>query len=415
MTSSQDLAIYKQQLVLVYKPDGVTFIDVLRDAPLLAGFKEATNSATTPLQVTLPRSFDSFDQSGVTGATGTIGQGNVVKYYLYGPGLPASGKLRYQGVIDAYQPQIADTGEETVVITIVPQGSVLADHGLKGNLTIGVIGGAGQDTVAHFNYWFNNNDPTTGVPYASPLTLASGNPGTSGHVVSYTYSNENLASIWTTILQMSPLNWFFRINVDNTVVFNVAPTTAQHMLILGQHVSSISYSQDWTQLKNVIYVTGNGSITATATGSDLATYGERLLFYNDSRITDATTATTIANGLLAQYDVVATRTTMRVLDYRGDVNSGLGYDIETLQVGDTCQIYDPSTYVFGGTGTWDSTNWDASYWDFAPGTQLGQVGMIVGLTYNFDYVDMEVAIFQPSQDTQLFNIRQRLQDFTMAR
>src|SRR5690348_12451942 len=88
-------SLYKRQQVLVYTSAGA-FIDVWRDAPLLAGFKEAVNSATTPLRVTLPRKFDAFDLAGVIGSRGTIAQGNIVQYWLYGPGLPAAGKLRFQ-------------------------------------------------------------------------------------------------------------------------------------------------------------------------------------------------------------------------------------------------------------------------------------------------------------------------------
>lgn len=410
----QDLSVHKQQMVLVFTSSG-TFIDAWRDAPLLTGFKEAVNSATTPLQVTLPRKFDSFDLAGATGALGSINQGNIVQYWLFGPGLPAAGKLRYQGIIDAYQPQIADTGEENVVVTLVPAGSILADHGVTGTATVGTIGGTGVDTVGHFKFFFNNNDPNTSLPWMSPLTINAATATSSGNVVSYAYINENIASVWTTILQMSPVNWFMRINADNSVVYNVPPTTAQHVFYLGQHISSVSYSQDWTGLKNVVYVTGAGTITALRKGSDTSIYGERLYLYNDTRLTDPNAVTQVAQGLLAQYDLAQTRTQIRIVDYRGDLNPGLGYDIESLMVGDTCQIINPAANAKGVEPTWNKSKWDVDFWDFVPGSQLSQIAVIVGLTYNFDYVDLEISTPQPNQDRQLFDIRRRFSDYTMAR
>src|SRR5438309_29195 len=124
-----DLSVYKMQQVYVFDPSG-NYLDCWQDAPLLAGFKEAINTATTPLRIQLPRSFDNFDQQGAPGSKGTVAQGNNVQFWLYGPGLPAGGKLRYQGIIDSYEPEISENGEELVTVSITPYDSVLGDHGI---------------------------------------------------------------------------------------------------------------------------------------------------------------------------------------------------------------------------------------------------------------------------------------------
>jgi hypothetical protein len=490
--SAADQTVYKQQMVLVYTSAG-QFLDVWRDAPLLAGVKFAINSAATPIRVKLPRSFDSFDEAGEPNSRGTIGQGNIVQYYLFGPGLPASGLLKFQGIIDSYQPMIDERGEESVTVTLTPYDAIVADHGLTTEQTFGTVGVPGTyvDPVTIFNWWFSNTDPATGAPYAAPLTLDASNPATSGNAVAYTFSNQSLSSIFETIRQMLPANWFWRVNQDKTVTLNVPPTTAQHQFLIGQHITAPQYRKDWTKLKNVVQVVGAAGLTvqltaalaastqytslsvtalpialvsgqqlvlnnggstaflvtlsanaaqgattvsvssfntgansypvntvvgilvqATKSGSDLSTFGKRVMQVADNRITDWNTAAAVAQGYLTTYDQMILRTRLRIVDYRGDANPGLGYDIETIKPGDTCQIIDP----LGNTSTtvWDQAIWDTSVWDYAPGAALNQVAIIYEVDYQWDYVDITLGGFLPNQDRELAQVAIRFQDFTLG-
>lgn len=428
--SQEDMSVYKAQQVLVFAPNGTTFLGVWPDAPLLAGFKEAINAATTALQVELPRAFDNFDLVNSIGSGGTVGQGNIVQYWLYGPGLPREGLLRFQGRIDGYAPQIKDTGEETVTVTLTPMSAVIGDSAFAGTLFYGTpnIPSSYSDPVSMFGYWFQTTDLNTGHFYAYPLTLASGNPGSSGRSTQYTFQNQNLLSIMQTILLMLPPNWFFRPNPDNTVVLNASPTTAQHTLDIAQHLVNPQYAIDWTQLKNIVYFTGKSQaspanpsvqvpvVSMTVAGSDTASFGGRYQFANDSRVTDANTAYVLAIGLLDALDKFTLRTKIRVPDYRGDIAQNIGYDIESFRVGDTLQLVDtagaPSSSSF--QSLWDQAQWDVQSWDSALSAVISPVVQIVSIDYQWYYVDLELSALQPNQDFQLFQIRQRFQDFTMV-
>lgn len=481
---------YKQQLVLVFNSSGA-FIDVWRDAPLLAGVKFAINSATSPIQVTLPRSFDNYDEGGAPGSRGSIAQGNVVQYWLFGPGLPTGGKLKFQGVIDAYAPEIAESGEERVTVTLTPFDAVVGDHGLLGDQTFGTPGVVGGyvDPVTMFTWWFTNNDPLTGLPYAHPLTLDATNPSSSGNASQYTFANQKLGSIWETIRAMLPANWYWRCNADKSVTLNVPPVTAQHQFTLGQHIVAPQYRKDWTPLRNVAQVIGNGLTTAlttalvngtpytslavaplpvaviagqtlvlndngnpsqqvtvsantaggstsvpvtsftangnypaqtqvtllvsaTAHGSDLTTFGARAVQLADNRVVDQNTAQTLADSLITQYDQMLLRTRIRIVDYRGDAQTGLGYDIETIEPGDTCQILNPNNQA--SASLWDASLWDSAYWDYSPSGVLQAVVVIVAVDYYFDYADISLAAAPPNQSVNLLDIRTQLQDFTLG-
>jgi hypothetical protein len=476
--------------VLVYNSAGA-FIDVWRDAPLLAGVKFAINSATSPIQVTLPRQFDNFDEAGTPGARGSIAQGNIVQYWLFGPGLPTGGKLKFQGVIDAYAPEITESGEERVTVTLTPFDAVVGDNGLLGSQTFGTPGTPASyvDPITMFNWWFSNNDPLTGLPYAHPLTLDPTNPTTSGNTSQYTFNNQALGSIFETTRAMLPANWFWRPNADKTVTINVPPVTAQHQFVLGQHIVAPQYRKDWTKLKNVAQVVGTGLttaltsaltsgtaytalavaalpaavvvgqqlvlndngnpsqtvtvstaaaagatsvsvtsftangnypaqtqvtllISATAQGSDLATFGKRVMQIADNRVTDVNTAATLAQGLINTYDQMALRTKIRVVDYRGDAQTGVGYDIESIEPGDTCEIINPANEA--SANLWDVMQWDTGYWDYSPAASLQQVVTIVEVVYAFDYVDLSLAIAPPSQDRDVLKLQIQFQDFALA-
>lgn len=495
LPSPESLYTYKRQMVYVYNASG-QFLDVWRDAPLLAGFKEGINQAPSPLRVKLPRQFDSFDEAGTAGARGSIAQGNIVQYWLFGPGLPTTGLLRYQGVIDGYQPQIDEKGEESLTVTITPFGAALGDQGLTSPQQFGTPGVSASyvDPCTMFRWFFTNNDPLTGQPYAYPLTLDVPSGSVSSSVTAqYNFSNQNIGpalSTTITLLHADSPNWFFRSNPDKTVTLAKAPVTAQHQFVLGQHLAAPQYAKDWMPLRNVVQALGdttlavtlqagltsgnvyssltttplpvqlvtgqqlylnpngsnaqvvvvNGTAAAGATsipvstftagstfgvgtlttiaiqglvhGSDLGTFGKRLYQLVDSRITDQAIANLLATATLAELDQMLIRTKVRLIDYRGDANVGLGYDIESIRVGDTCQIINP--YGVTNTSLWDQAVWDTNVWDYAPGAALNLVVQIVGLTYGFDYVDLELAQFAPAQQRSVLQLQQDLLQYVLA-
>lgn len=415
--SSQDLSIYKTQQVLVYSSAGA-FIGAWADAPLLAGFKEAINAATTPLSIELPRSFETFNSDN------TIAQGNNVQFWLFGPGLPSTGLLRFQGVIDSYEPQIKDNGEESVAITITPYDSVLGDHAVTGTVTFGTVNVQSTyvDPVTMYQYFFNNNDPLTGVSYMSPLTNDATSISSSSNRTAYIFTRQTMLDTFNTIMQMLPASYFYRSTPSKTVILQSPPVTAQHVLYVGQNVTNPLYKQDWMVLKNVVVFKGganNKGVTlyVTVAAQDVSTFGERVMLVEDNRVTDPNTAATLALGYLAMQDRVLLRAKVRVPDYRGSETSGgstgLGYDIESLAVGDTIQIIDPFSTATTSPSQWDVAQWNVDYWDYAPTAALTQVVQIIALTYNFDYVDLELGYLQPSQDKALFDIQTRYQKFAL--
>lgn len=433
--------INKTQIVKVYNPLGV-FLDVWRDCPLLGwqgsssgatAPKFAVNTITSQVTVTLPRRWDNYDEAGDYRGRGTIGAGNVVQFWVMDNSTLPTGKLVFQGYIDAYEPSIDDADHETVQVTLTPSDTTLGDVKFIGTQQFGTAGAPGTyvDPVTMFDWPFNNINAITNQPYTYPLTLNSDNPTTSSTVFQLQFHNQTPAEWFEAVRTVAPQNWFWRTNIAvlganpiwdtavwdtdrwaagtgfiaQSVTFQLASTTPKHTFIVGKHINQPQYQKDYTVLKNDIYVKGT-AITARATSADVSIYGQRTLVIVEPRIIDQNTANRYATAVLAEQDVVNYRSTITVVDSRGDT-TGLGYDIETITQGDTCRISNP--YFNAANTLWDGALWDTAVWDFSSTAQINQTVVIASMTYQFDNVVLELSILQPSQDRFLLNLAQQFE------
>jgi Concanavalin A-like lectin/glucanases superfamily len=448
--SPQDAFVNKFQIVKCYDSSG-NFIDVIRDAPYLAGFKEQINAAADAVRVVLPRRIDAYDGQYQPGSRQTLTKGNVLQWWLYGAGLPAAGMLRYNGVIDTITPKGDESGGESVEVLVTPYSQVLGDHAITSTLGFGTAGTSSTyiDTGQMFQSLFTGSyinssgivtstlDPITSQPYGAPYTMAPMSTAYTGQKVQFAYQNQDLLSTVSTILLLSPANYFVRMNQDKTTFLGQLPGIPTYTLMLGQHITSLEYSDDNVPRKNVIYIQGKGSVHATATGSSVSSIGERVYFKSDNRITDNNTAQLLANGILALYDRPQVRAKVKIPDYRGDMQPGLGFDIEKFKVGQTVKIVDakaPPASINGIGGTWGQMvwgsgkwgppsnatavwgafNWGAASWGTSFGPAFNASVPIMAINYNYHYVELELGWRQAALNRKLYALESAFNDATLV-
>jgi hypothetical protein len=423
---------------------------VIRDAPLLS-CKENISAAADTVQIRLPRHIDSFDGPGQPGSLGTIVQGNIVQWWLYGAGISSSGLLKFQGIIDEIAPTLEEGGAEYVDVTVTPYSQVLGDHGVGTTaINFGTAGNSATylDTATILKSFFAGSyvdtsgntvavtDPVTSKPYADPFTLDPTSLATTGQLVQFAFQSQKLISVFTNILSISTNSYFIRMNQDKTAFFGKIPTDPTHTLYLGQDISSIEYSTSNVPRKNVIVVIGAGSVKATATGTSVSSIGERVYYKSDNRITDNNTAQFLANGILSILDRETVRAKIKVPDYRGSAQQGLGYDIETFKVGQTVKIVDaraPSASTAGlgskwgsmvwgrdtwgapaGATIWGSFNWGGAVWSASVGSIFNTVNTIMSIDYRYFHVELELGARAPSLSRALFDLEIRFQDASLV-
>jgi hypothetical protein len=226
-----------------------------------------------------------------------------------------------------------------------------------------------------------------------------------------------MKSVADAMLLMLGAGWFWRVNPDMSALVSQQSPIAQHVLLLGQHMASMSYSIDNNQRKNVICFVGSSGIGYTAVGASAVPpsqggIGEHIAYYQDSRIKDNGSAQVIANGLLSILDQPLVRTKCRLVDFRGDTKTALGYDIESIAVGDTVSIRDARQV--GVPSVYGSARYGTSRYGASAGVAFNAIVPVLSIDYNFNYCDLEIGTFAPSQDRNLFRIRSILQDFTVG-
>jgi hypothetical protein len=445
-----DMSVNKIQVVKVYDPN-MNFIDVIRDAPYLK-CKENISAAADTVKITLPRPIDAFDGAGQPGSMNTIVKGNIVQWWLYGAGLPTTGLLKYQGIIDEVAPTLDEGGAESVDVTVTPFSQILGDHGVDSTaITFGTSGSSGTyiDTGAIFRAFFTGSyvdrsgntisvlDPVTSKPYGYPYTMDPASLVSTGQFVQFSSQSQKLISIFNALLALSTSVYFYRMNQNKTAFLGAVPSKPTHTLLLGQHISSIQYSESNVPRKNVINIIGNGvSAKATGTSADPGQLGPRVYYKSDNRITDQNTANNLAAGILSILDQETIRAKITVPDYRGSPQSGRGYDIETFKVGDTLKIVDaraPGTSSVGagskwgkmvwGSGKWGAPTtqtiwggflWGQALWSASVGSIFNTVVTIVSIQYDYFSVTLELGARQPSLSRALFDIELRMQDATLV-
>jgi len=449
--SPQDANFQKFQVIKVYDPTGV-FLGTIDDASYITGIKDTINAASDAIHIILPRAIDAFDGQYQPGSAGTIAMGNTIQIWMYGAGIASSGILRFNGIIDTITPKLDENGGQSVDVLCTPYSQLaLGDHAVTTTLNIGTSGTSSTyiDTGVMFSQFFTGSyvdstgttqstiDAITGNPYGAPYTMDPASASATGQKSQFSFQNQTVLSALSNVLLLGPNNYFFRVNPNKTVFFGQIPNSPTYTLLLGQHITSIEFPQDNVPRKNVVVIQGNGTVKGTYTGSSVSSLGQRVYFKADNRITDTNTAQALANGIGALLDQTVIRAKVKIPDYRGDTQSGLGFDIEKFQVGETVKIVDaraPASsatgagsiwggFVWGGgkwgaasSGSptiWGSFNWGQATWGTSLGAIFNTVTPIMAITRSFHFAELELGFKAPSLNKKVFDIEAKMNDATL--
>lgn len=153
----------------------------------------------------------------------------------------------------------------------------------------------------------------------------------------------------TDMFSVAPSGWYWYGNpADNLVYFQQAGATAKHTFILGKHIGSLKFKKTLEQLANDIRFVGGdtgGSVylyDKFTTGSSVNRTG--LLRPTDRRIKTTAEAQLFATKYFARYkDPIYAGT----LVIPAEDDQGHGYDIESIQLGDTFTFANFGNFIDG--------------------------------------------------------------------
>lgn len=372
----------KRFLFKIYDSSG-NFITTWKDVITEPTFTIDINGGFSELVLEVARLEVDYDEGN------SVDYENQIKVYSFDKDAGYSGQIIYSGKLSRYTPSIHGN-RETIKVTFL---SYWWETEQK------ILERSGATVVT-----YTSDDPETilkdvldkFVSAGGRLDYDTGTTTATGTTVTYSFNTVSYQEVLKKILDISPYDWYLRVGADDKIYYKQKSATATHTLTLGKEIADYEPEKRIENIVNTIYFVGGGSPKLykkyVASGS-VSSYGTHSLKYIDERVTLSATATTIKDRILNNLSEPEVRVVLKVIDNSGEnYNRGLGYDIESLLVGDTVKIRNATSK---GNNLWDEAVFDTDSWDYNIVNAAGQVLQIVRLQYFPDYCIIELSNKQP--------------------
>lgn len=185
------------------------------------------------------------------------------------------------------------------------------------------------------------------------------------------------------VIQRAPSNWYSRVDADNVFHFREISATPDHYFVLGRDIGSLRIIDSYaSRVSKYLFYNGlpNEDPQKIFKLYTDGTADRRFKIKRDDRVLDTTTADADGSRMITTFGSGLQTIDVRIID-----NSLTpGYDIESINVGDTCKVINTD-----------------------PDVPLPDNGVITSKTYNIDYVDLTIAETRQYIAKSLFDQKQR--------
>lgn len=223
-----------------------------------------------------------------------------------------------------------------------------------------------------------------------------------GTTTSYDFTTMTIYECIKKCLELAPPDWYFYINQgDNLLEFHKRSATTHHSFVFGKHIEDLRPEKTNRDSINTVYFTGKDNFYKKYVHGSPTRI--KALNYVDKRVSQETTADTIANNILQIQSAPDIRLFIALTD--DNVSALNGYDIETISIGQnaTFRGFGDST-----TSLWDVAVWDQSYWDFKLSEMETLVLQIVRLERQPGKIKIFMSTIPPDVSKRVEDINRRL-------
>lgn len=162
---------------------------------------------------------------------------------------------------------------------------------------------------------------------------------------SYIFQSLFYDEVFGIIKDLSPANWYWYVGADNIVHFHLKPAAATHNFIYKRHIKSLNVFKNMEQIVNAYLFKGGANglnlFKNYVDAASAALYERRVQKKSDSRVTDQTTADSWADSALDELAAPIVKTVVEIADNNYDPKCG--YDIDSINPGDTCRFLNLDT------------------------------------------------------------------------
>ncbi len=345
-------------------------------------YRTVLNGGAGQLVVRLGRKYDNF------GEGNDVSLNNKVELWAVDSDSSAGTKL-YTGYISAYNP-VLDGKNEYVDVTLLGYVTEVSYKILKDSSSNTTLTYSGVD-ISYIMQDAINKYVADGN---SNLSFTASSIPNVGSTVIYTFKHNTLQEVFDACVAMAPQGYFWYVDpATNVVNFRQSNLNkADHTFTIGKDISFLQTTKRIEDIVNEAYVIGGGNpnvFNQYSRTSSVNTYGKHEQNIQDGTVTDNSTSDYFAKSILDTKQNPETRTLIRIADSNGE-NLNRGFNIESIQVGDTMQIKNLN-YGAKGLTLWDIAIMDTDVFDNTIQYTSAAIATIVSLTYNPDYVEIEAS------------------------
>ncbi len=327
--TAQERKLRKVVHISVYDADG-NYIKTWNDADF-TGFRKKINGGLEECIIKLARKFDDY------GEYYDVKLNNEVRIKITDEdtiGTADKEKLIYSGYISKYEPFI-EGGKEGVTISCLGYYTKFAQDIYKNGTTTTITESA-TDVGTMFRNLMDRYRAETSNP---KLNYTNESIETTGTTATYTFEMMTYREAIDIIKKLAPANWWWYVGADHLVKFKPKPTATTHTFIFGRHFTSVRVEKGMEKIKNAVLfwnqITGTGQIYKLYKDeASVNDYGRRITKYIDpGRVGSTTDADKIAEGIIEEHKEPDIKVIVEIIDNN---YSSKGYDIESIEPGDTC-------------------------------------------------------------------------------
>jgi hypothetical protein len=344
------------------------------DNVVFDGFSKEINSGLGECIITLG---EKFDYSG-----SELNIGNIVDILVSDNQTLEIGFLKiYSGYISMIEPKV-DGAKEEILVHILGHYTKLSTDILKDGTQVVLY----SDTTNGLTTTSSGTESDIGLilraiinryreETSNPMIYSTINSiPIIGQEALYSISMKTYRDAFDSVCSMLPSGYFWYVDETNLMSIKSKPSTATHSFELGKHIKSIKIEKSIEKIRNFLLI-WNGETGASSVfnhyqdDASILKYGRRAETIVDYGIDDDTSADKIGAKFIAENKDPSVRLVCEIIDNNYD--SVNGYDIESIQPGDTCSFY----------------NFNASLSDV-----LQENMLITKVNYLFDRVIIEVEL-----------------------
>lgn len=351
---------------------------------VFSSFTSSLNGGLGDLSVTIPRRFDEYNTDRA------IVSGYKLEVYISDTE-NVSGLKIYEGTIDSINIKVGGDGEQVAISCsgyIWQLATDLLEYSsstIYKKYTTTDISAIIKDIID--NYQARRSDDE--VTYDVGATTID----TSGKSLTLEVFMESPLTAIAHAASQADADWYWRVGRDSNFYFKEMSTTADHMFVFGRDVIELEGNENIRDVKTGILITNGLASTDsdsimkmyTSTSGE-ANYGRRYEKKRDGRYkATAGTADEYGARFLDIYSEPIKTVRLRILDSN---LPGGGYDIESIEPGDTCKILNIEEDVTDST-LWGYFNWGEADWGASEDAGVLTNNMLItSVEYNIDYVDI---------------------------